>query len=208
MHGRILNRHWNVNASHPLFSETGNWYHRLRRFPGALFDPKGYVLFKTEAEFLSCNFLNIHEDHIWVPRTISSIPQYVQVIIGGEEYIPPNIPGETRIFFEGAPFPVKLTQYERDRGARDKCLEYYGRRCSICDFDFQETYGELASGMIHVHHLKSIADIGEKYSVDPILDLRPVCPNCHAVIHRRNPPFTVEEVKRMFKNSKLQTYNK
>ncbi|HCO7574031.1 HNH endonuclease [Escherichia fergusonii] len=25
--------------------------------------------------------------------------------------------------------------------------------------------------------------------------LPPVCPNCHAMLHRRKPPFTLEELK-------------
>ena len=32
------------------------------------------------------------------------------------------------------------------------------------------------------------------YDVDPINDLMPVCPNCHAMLHRRTPPFSVEEL--------------
>jgi hypothetical protein len=28
-----------------------------------------------------------------------------------------------------------------------------------------------------------------------------VCPNCHAVIHRREPPFTIHEVQKMLKHA-------
>ena len=56
------------------------------------------------------------------------------------------------------------------------------------------TYGEVAEGLIHVHHLRSLSEVGEEYIVDPIADLRPVCPNCHAVLHTRTPPFSIEEV--------------
>ncbi len=44
-----------------------------------------------------------------------------------------------------------------------------------------ELYGELGEGVIHVHHLKELRSLGEEYQVDPIEDLRPVCPNCHAI---------------------------
>jgi 5-methylcytosine-specific restriction protein A len=40
-----------------------------------------------------------------------------------------------------------------------------------------------------------VADIKGKYEVDPIKHLRPVCPNCHAMLHRQEPPFTIEELK-------------
>ncbi|MDC9497701.1 MULTISPECIES: HNH endonuclease [unclassified Pseudoalteromonas] len=38
---------------------------------------------------------------------------------------------------------------------------------------------------MHVHHIVPISDIGDEYQVDPIRDLRPVCPNCHAMLHRK-----------------------
>ena len=52
-------------------------------------------------------------------------------------------------------------------------------------------------GLIHVHHLKSLAEIGHSYQVDPIKDLMPVCPNCHAVIHSGPDLRTPDEVKAM-----------
>ena len=36
---------------------------------------------------------------------------------------------------------------------------------------------------------------GADYEVDPVRDLRPVCPNCHAVLHRREPPYSLDEVR-------------
>ncbi|HHE7415551.1 TPA: HNH endonuclease, partial [Klebsiella pneumoniae] len=44
-------------------------------------------------------------------------------------------------------------------------------------------------------HLIPLSDIKENYSLDPKKDLIPVCPNCHAMLHRRNPPFSPEELK-------------
>jgi 5-methylcytosine-specific restriction protein A len=51
------------------------------------------------------------------------------------------------------------------------------------------------TGFTHVHHLKLLSTVGSGYQVDPIEDLRPVCPNCHAVIHRREPPYSIDEVR-------------
>jgi len=205
MNGTTLSRRWNVDVRHALFSRTGNWYHRLRRFPAALFDPEGYVLFETEEDYLSCSQLSINQD-IWVPRGISSIPSYVRVVIDGVEHVPaaaPSTPASARrVHYEGNPVCVELTRYERDRGARAECLDYYGHRCSVCDFDFPAAYGEVAQEMIHVHHLVPIAEVGATYALDPVRDLRPICPNCHAVIHKRRPPFTLEEVKAMLNRAK------
>tara|TARA_R110002050_G_scaffold54303_4_gene122942 strand:- start:29513 stop:29710 length:198 start_codon:yes stop_codon:yes gene_type:complete len=60
-------------------------------------------------------------------------------------------------------------------------------------------YGEIGKGFIHVHHLTPISEIGKKYQIDPINDLRPVCPNCHSMLHRRNPPISVNELKEIIK---------
>jgi hypothetical protein len=42
---------------------------------------------------------------------------------------------------------------------------------------------------------RRLASIGTQSSVNPIRDLRPVCPNCHAVIHSTTPPRTIDQVR-------------
>jgi hypothetical protein len=98
---------------------------------------------------------------------------------------------------EGAVKSVLVNAYERNREARRRCIEHYGPVCCVCDFDFGGVYGSAVSGYIHVHHLKALSEIVTEYVVDPIADLRPVCPNCHAVIHSREPQFTINEVREM-----------
>jgi len=96
---------------------------------------------------------------------------------------------------------VTVNAYERNQEAREECLERYGRSCIICGFNFMQAYGAEAADYIQVHHIKPIARAGGSYVLDPIKDLRPVCPNCHAVIHRRDPPFEIAEVKRMLRRT-------
>jgi 5-methylcytosine-specific restriction protein A len=98
-------------------------------------------------------------------------------------------------FREGAARTIKVNAYERNPAARRKCVEHYGAVCAVCQFNFQAVYGELGEGYIHVHHLRDLASIGEEYEVDPIADLRPVCPNCHAMLHRRYPAMAIEALK-------------
>ena len=52
-----------------------------------------------------------------------------------------------------------------------------------------------AKGFIHIHHLIPLSGIKQDYRLNPETDLIPVCPNCHAMLHRRDPPFTPEELK-------------
>jgi len=96
---------------------------------------------------------------------------------------------------EGAKKQVVVNAYERNPKARQECIEYYGTKCFICGFDFEEKYGEIGKGFIHVHHLKQLSEINEEYKVDPIKDLRPLCPNCHAMVHKKTPAYSIEEIK-------------
>lgn len=101
----------------------------------------------------------------------------------------------SQLYEEGSVKQILVNRYERDVGARLACLRHRGTTCSACKADLATLYGRVASGLIHVHHLVSLAATGTAYRVDPINDLRPVCPNCHAVIHRRNPPYSIEEIQ-------------
>lgn len=113
---------------------------------------------------------------------------------------PEEIELSNESFIEGAIKQITINAYERNSEARRKCIDYYGATCQICGFDFEQTYGKVGKGFIHIHHLKQISEIGKEYKIDPIKDLLPVCPNCHAIIHRRTPPYTIEEVKTFLKN--------
>ncbi len=77
--GKKLNEKWGVNARHALYREDGRWYHILERFPGALFDAHGYVVFQTESEFRSCSYLMIGDEvNVKGESGISAIPGYVR----------------------------------------------------------------------------------------------------------------------------------
>jgi 5-methylcytosine-specific restriction protein A len=102
-------------------------------------------------------------------------------------------------FYEGASQQITVNTYERNSKARSACIEHYGAKCIICDFDFQGKYGEIGKDFIHVHHTKPLGEIGAEYKVDPINDLCPVCPNCHAMLHRRKPPFSINELRSIIK---------
>lgn len=101
---------------------------------------------------------------------------------------------------EGSAYIVQVSAYERNPIARQRCIAHYGSSCFICSFNFRAAYGDAASGYIHVHHLTPLASIGREYVVDPIADLRPLCANCHSVVHLRNPPYDIDEVRTMMRD--------
>ncbi|KHE93077.1 MAG: HNH endonuclease [Candidatus Scalindua rubra] len=96
---------------------------------------------------------------------------------------------------EGATRRISVNAYERDPRARKDCLAHHGYFCTVCGFDFEKVYGDLGKGFIHVHHIRPLGKAGEAYEVDPVVDLIPVCPNCHAMIHREKLPYTIEKIK-------------
>lgn len=103
---------------------------------------------------------------------------------------------------EGKRKIVSVNTYERNPLARKRCMEYYGVSCQVCQINFEKKYGEVGRDFIHVHHIKPLHEIGRNYVVDPINDLRPVCPNCHAMLHRKEDGeyLTIEQLKNRIKS--------
>jgi hypothetical protein len=99
---------------------------------------------------------------------------------------------------EGAVRTIVVNRYERDPDLRAACIAKYGARCFVCSADMGSRYGDYASGFIHVHHLTPLSEMGGEANVDPVHDLRPLCPNCHSVVHLRTPPFSMDEMHSMW----------
>jgi 5-methylcytosine-specific restriction protein A len=100
-------------------------------------------------------------------------------------------------YYEGAKKQVRVNAYERNPKARKACLKHYGYRCVVCDVLFEERYGKLGENFIHVHHLKPLALSVAAYELNPVNDLRPVCPNCHAMLHATDPMLSIEGLREM-----------
>ena len=108
-----------------------------------------------------------------------------------------NLRGEETFTFqpEGAVRKVAVNQYERSPKNRARAIKAHGVRCFGCRLELAETYGEIAKGYIHIHHVKPIADRPqEPPSVD---DLIPLCPNCHAIVHLEKPPLSIKRLKEL-----------
>lgn len=125
-----------------------------------------------------------------------------ELSLTGDFHLPEELPVDTsQKFLEGIKRIVTVNSYERNPVARQRCVDHWGTTCSVCNFDFEKKYGQLGKGFVHVHHLTPISKIGDSYEVDPINDLRPVCPNCHTMLHRETPTLTIEVLKTKIVNT-------
>ena len=98
---------------------------------------------------------------------------------------------------EGAVSRIVVNHYERNPAARRECIDIYGVSCMVCGFDFERVYGPAGKGYIHVHHIVPVSAISKSYRVNPRTDLRPVCANCHAMLHATNPPTSLDDLRRL-----------
>ncbi len=146
--------------------------------------------------------LNLNEFRILFSMKYVDSSQFqdeINRVIGQKlvEIYPDDVEDEN--LFEGTKKQIKVNTYERNPQARKKCIEHYGTKCSVCNFNFQKIFGDIGKGFIHVHHVKPLSEIDEEYQINPIQDLRPVCPNCHAMLHSKKPAYKIKEIKELIK---------
>jgi hypothetical protein len=109
---------------------------------------------------------------------------------------PPEADGEDQeLFVEGTLHHVELNIWERNRHARTAALKHHGTTCLVCCVPMNETYGTRGADVVQVHHLHTEGRDGTARPVDPRIDLVPVCPNCHVMLHRESPPLTPEALR-------------
>jgi 5-methylcytosine-specific restriction protein A len=126
-----------------------------------------------------------------------------RAILAGRGQTPP-LPEEVASpasYYEGAVKEVTVNAYERDAKARAAAIAHHGLDCKVCGFDFKRAYGEYGKGFIHVHHQVPLSTINKRYKVDPVKDLVPVCPNCHAMLHKGSQTLTVNQLRAIMKKA-------
>lgn len=108
---------------------------------------------------------------------------------------PEVLEGDARSYIEGARRLVAINWFERSAAARSACVKHYGYRCAACEILMEDVYGKRGKSFIHVHHLRPAALRKREYVVDHVKDLRPVCPNCHAMLHRGKKVVSIEQLR-------------
>lgn len=192
----LLLGHTGKNTSSPLNLEIGRYAKRIAQHYEIDFTSR------TEREYkywdLFFNGWDRKSLFIWELK-----PELLEALketgLTGEKQYPEELPIVEQYLMEGLKKTILVNTYERNSIARERCIEHWNPVCSVCDFDFEKRYGVLGKGYIHVHHLVPVSDVGKTYRVNPIKDLRPVCPNCHAMLHKKSPPYTIEQLKERIK---------
>ena len=98
----------------------------------------------------------------------------------------------------------QTTTYCRSKELRDLAIKKFSLNsgkipCKVCKFNFEDRYEDIGRGFIEIHHLKPVCDLGEIETsfAKAFANLAPLCSNCHRIVHRKNPCFTLEEMSRI-----------
>lgn len=178
-------------------------YGKLGRLVG---EQIGWKPLPEQSVFVLITFEKPGSEWHWImrPAVVRALEQLGWVY--DENMTFPEEVSATAPLYEGSLKRIAVNVYERNSAAREKCILHHGCRCAACGLVLADKYGESTRGLIHVHHVRQLSEVNAEYQVDPVQDLLPVCPTCHAVIHSRPTPFSVEEVAAMIEGAKRKAH--
>ena len=70
--------------------------------------------------------------------------------------------------------------------------------CEICEFDFEDKYGELGKGFIEGHHTIAVSEMDIDHKTKPE-DIALLCSNCHKMVHKKRPWLSMRDLKKILK---------
>ena len=163
---------------------------------------KNSTFYKELLAFLSARKQSSYLDNGFIRAALTPFFEFaVQYFSSEEKRLFPDELSEEAVkqLHEGTVKKINVNVYERNPEARRICIKKYGCKCQVCGMDFQKTYGELGKGFIHVHHIIPLHSIKSDYIINGETDLIPVCPNCHAMLHKSvdGEFMTVEELRKI-----------
>jgi len=123
--------------------------------------------------------------------------------LSGSDDEPENLPEQN---LEERKRYLRHRKIERNSKTSKLVKKQRGYICEACNFDFQKIYGDIAfnkqgEAYIEAHHLTPLSDLPEGKSIQYNIndDFRVLCANCHKMVHRKNPPYTIDELKKFMK---------
>ena len=193
LNGRRQGGHTHSTKHIELILEEGYKLFTFRQIPNPRNDPTKPASWKTWIEEFNPKELLVEGAYYYAVNTLE--------VQDNDTYIPEQT-NNHQTYWEGNTVTKLSTKYERNPEARAACLAEKGYSCEVCQFDFYARYGEIGKEYIHVHHTVRVADRLRPYEVNPTKDLVPLCPNCHAMTHKRIPPYSTTELKDIISKAK------
>ena len=183
----------NAHSAQPTF---------IKLFEGAL-KPQVFIRWDVDDPlflYLGCATIEEFRDAVDLGDGVSTI-RLTLSFSDDETMINPPPEGLPDSGSEGGRVSVQVNKYERDPRLRTECIRAHGPICKICSFDFEATFGELGRGYCHVHHVRPLSEVKQEHAVDPVKDLIPVCPNCHAMLHAARPALSPNQLGELLKDN-------
>ena len=160
----------------------------------------------TKFLYLGTPHIRDYEDNFKVQEDVSTIRltlSFTKSLDAFTDLGPEGVfTGGNVIGQEGKRVSVVVNRYERDPALRAACLRHHGANCGVCRFSFDKVYGELGKDFCHIHHITPLSESAGEHVVDPKTDMIPLCPNCHAMIHRQVPALTPQSLRAIMEQQK------
>lgn len=99
------------------------------------------------------------------------------------------------VAMEGDGERVTVNRLKRSAAIRDAYVQRHGFDCKACGVSLSDIYGDVANELVEVHHLRPLAEREGVSEATDLAGLVGLCPNCHRVAHRRDPAYTVQEIR-------------
>jgi 5-methylcytosine-specific restriction protein A len=177
----------------PNWSKNG-YAHSIKHINKVLKDGYDLLIYKVRTKQVNGETRADKFEPLLEKRKLIEGGNGAYIAIPINDYLSKDVCESGKEFYEGAKKTITVNAYERNLDARKACIDALGCSCLICGFNFESTYGERGKGFIHVHHLIPLSDIQCDYKINPITDLIPVCPNCHAMLHRNGHTISPTDV--------------
>lgn len=115
-----------------------------------------------------------------------------------------SLVAEYESFADGKKNSKYVTFYERNAKNRAAALKIHGYTCKGCEINFENKYGPIGKDFIHVHHIKPVSQYEKPKNIDPATDLTVLCPNCHAMVHKKKTDtLTVERLRQLITSASV-----
>ncbi len=170
-----------------------------------LLTPSGqYILTDIGEKHLNDNYAEIEYlfSNKFSPQDVTEFIETIEDVSKKRKTV---IYSEEDMISEGKPFKKEATIRKRSKKLREASIEYYRKSdgkiyCSACGFCFENKYGDIGKDYIEIHHEKPIFQFSDDdfdtFISEAVTKLRPLCANCHRMIHRnRNRPLSIDELK-------------